>query len=88
MSPRYWWLRSPNVGYSTNTRTVNTTGNVNNNNANNSNGISPDCVYSPFIVRLLLEQKSEHHKQGTIIPFCENRQIKNVDVIYYFSKHH
>ena len=44
MSPRYWWLRSPNVGNSNNSRNVNTTGNVNNNNANNSNGVSPDCL--------------------------------------------
>ena len=53
MSPRHWWLRSPNVGNSNNTRNVNTAGNVNNNNANNASGVSPDCVYSPFKVSLL-----------------------------------
>lgn len=81
MPPRNWWLRSPNVSNSNNVRNVNTSGSLNNNNASNTNGVSPDCVYSQFRVGSK-EQKSEHHKQGTIIPFCGNRRIKSVDVIY------
>ncbi|MBQ8000029.1 MAG: hypothetical protein IJ298_02280 [Ruminococcus sp.] len=36
-----WWLRSPNVGNSTNFWNVNNNGNCNNNNASNSNGVCP-----------------------------------------------
>ena len=36
-----WWLRSPNVGNSTNFCNVNNTGNANNNNASNTNGLVP-----------------------------------------------
>lgn len=37
-----WWLRSPNVSNTNNTRNVNTDGSLNNNNANNTNGLAPD----------------------------------------------
>lgn len=37
-----WWLRSPNVGNTNNSRNVNTTGELNNNNANNTNGSAAD----------------------------------------------
>lgn len=43
MSPRNWWLRTPNVGNANNSRNVNTSGSLDNNNANNGNGASPDC---------------------------------------------
>ena len=46
LSPRYWWLRSPSVGYSPNTRTVNTTGFVSHTSARNSTGISPLALSS------------------------------------------
>ena len=36
-----WWLRSPNVGNSTNFCNVNNNGNSNNNNASNVNGVCP-----------------------------------------------
>ena len=42
-SARYWWLRSPNVGYSNSPRSVNTTGNVNYIYANIANGLAPAC---------------------------------------------
>lgn len=43
-SPRYWWLRSPRVGYSSSSRIVHTTGNVNYNFAINALGTAPACV--------------------------------------------
>lgn len=36
-----WWLRSPNVSNTNNTRNVNTSGALDNNNANNANGLAP-----------------------------------------------
>ena len=55
MSPRNWWLRSPNVSNSNNVRNVNTSGSLNNNNANNAYGVAPDCVYSQFKVSFIAE---------------------------------
>lgn len=43
-SPRHWWLRSPNVGYSSGPRHVNATGSVSSSNAGSSSGVSPACV--------------------------------------------
>lgn len=42
-SPRYWWLRSPAVGYSHHVRIVRPTGAVDSNDARNANGLSPAC---------------------------------------------
>ena len=43
-SPRYWWLRSPHVGNTNNTRNVNTSGTLNGIVASYANGLSPACV--------------------------------------------
>ena len=43
-SPRYWWLRSPNVSYTYIVRYVHASGGLGGNSALNSNGLSPVCV--------------------------------------------
>lgn len=43
-SPQSWWLRSPNVGYSYNTRIVYPTGSVNHTYAYYARGTAPACV--------------------------------------------
>lgn len=43
-SPRYWWLRSPDVGYTNSTRGVYTSGTLSNSGASHAYGLSPACV--------------------------------------------
>lgn len=43
-STRYWWLRSPNVGYSGNPRNVHTTGSVYGSSAISALGLAPACT--------------------------------------------
>ena len=43
-SPRYWWLRSPYVGYTYITRYVHTSGALDGNGASGAFGLSPACV--------------------------------------------
>ena len=43
-NPRYWWLRSPVVGYSYLTRHVNTSGALSYDSADSASGLSPACV--------------------------------------------
>jgi len=42
-SPRYWWLRSPNPGYSYRARIVYTAGNIYSSGALNDHGLAPAC---------------------------------------------
>ena len=43
-SPRYWWLRSPNVGNSSSVRLVFTSGAIGYYNASSASGLAPACV--------------------------------------------